>query len=67
MIVFDANSSSYATAMKNSIGTVSGANVAVSSDKVTITFSTPVASFTVAKFTAQVRMDSMDVTYIPEN
>ena len=67
MIVFDANSSSYATAMKNSIGTVSGANVAVNSDKVTITFSTPVASFTVAKFTAQVRMDSMDVTYIPEN
>ena len=53
--------------MKNSIGTVSGANVAVNSDKVTITFSTPVASFTVAKFTAQVRMDSMDVTYIPEN
>ena len=67
MIVFDTNSSSYATAMKNSIGTVSDASVTVSSDKVTVTFSTPVASFAVAKFTAQVRMDSMDVTYIPAN
>lgn len=67
MLVFDANSATYATAMKNSIGTVSGATVSVSSDKVTVTFSTPVASFTVAKFTAQVRMDSITVTYIPEN
>ena len=62
-IVFDANSSSYATAMKNSIGTVSGATVSVSSDKVTITFTSPVESFVVAKFTAQVRMDSITVTY----
>ena len=66
-IVFDCNSSSYATAMKNSIGTVSGATVTVSSDKVTVTFTTAVESFVVAKLTAQVRMDSMDVTYIPEN
>lgn len=66
-IVFDCNSSSYATAMKNSIGTVSGATVAVSSDKVTVTFTTAVESFVVAKLTAQVRMDSMDVTYIPAN
>ena len=62
-IVFDANSGSYATAMKNSIGTVSGATVSVSSDKVTITFTSPVESFVVAKFTAQVRMDSITVTY----
>ena len=67
MIVFDANSSSYATAMKNSIGTVSGATVTVSSDKVTVTFTTAVESFVVAKLTAQVRMDSITVTYIPEN
>ena len=62
-IVFDANSGSYATAMKNSIGTVSGATVTVSSDKVTVTFTSPVESFAVAKFTAQVRMDSITVTY----
>lgn len=66
-IVFDANSNSYATAMKNSIGTVSGATVSVSSDKVTVEFSTAVESFVVAKLTAQVRMDSITVTYIPEN
>ena len=63
-IVFDCNSSSYATAMKNSIGTVSGATVAVSSDKVTVTFTTAVESFVVAKLTAQVRMDSITVTYL---
>lgn len=62
-IVFDCNSSSYATAMKNSIGTVSGATVSVSSDKVTVTFTTAVASFTVAKLTEQVRLDSITVTY----
>ena len=64
-IVFDANSSSYATAMKNSIGTVSGATVSVSSDKVTVTFANATASsFVVAKLTAQVRMDSITVTYL---
>lgn len=60
-IVFDCNSSSYATALKNSIGTVSGATVTVSSDKVTVTFSAPVDSFTIAKLTAQVRMDSITI------
>ena len=64
-IVFDANSSSYATAMKNSIGTVSGATVSESSDKVTVTFANATASsFVVAKLTAQVRMDSITVTYL---
>lgn len=64
-IVFDCNSSSYATAMKNSIGTVSGATVSVSSDKVTVTFTNAnAASFVVAKLTAQVRMDSITVTYL---
>ena len=62
-IVFDCNSSSYATAMKNSIGTVSGATVAVSSDKVTVTFTSSVESFTIAKLTAQVRLDAITVTY----
>ena len=62
-IVFDCNNTSYATAIKNSIGTVSGATVTVSSDKVTVEFTTPVGSFTIAKLTAQVRMDSITVTY----
>ena len=62
-IVFDCNSGSYATAMKNSIGTVSGATVSVSSDKVTVTFTSAVASFTVVKLTAQVRLDNITVTY----
>ena len=65
-IVYDANSSSYATAMKNSIGTVSNANVTVSSDKVTVTYSTGVDVVTVAKLSGQVRMDSITVTYVAE-
>ena len=63
-IVFDCNSASYATALKNSIGTVSGATVTISSDKVTVTFTTEVESFVIAKLSAQVRMDSITVTYL---
>ena len=37
----------------------------VSSDKVTVVFSPSVEKFTIAKLTAQVRMDSLTVTYIP--
>lgn len=65
-IVYDANSTSYATAMKNSIGTVSNANVTVSSDKVTVTYSTGVDVVTVAQLSGQVRMDSITVTYVAE-
>ena len=65
-IVFDCNSSSYASACKTSIGTVSGATVTVSSDKVTITFSEAVDSFVIAKLSAQIRMDSITVTYLVE-
>ena len=64
VIVFDCNSSSYATALKNSIGTVSGATVTVSSDKVTVTFANTVNNFTIAKLTAQVRLDSITVTHL---
>lgn len=60
-IVFDCNNSSYANALKNSI---IGYNVTVSSDKVTVEFATPVNSFTIAKLSGQVRMDSITVTYI---
>ena len=62
-IVFDCNSNSYATVLKTSIGTVSGTTVTVSSDKVTVEFTNAVASFTVAKLTAQVRLDAITVTY----
>lgn len=60
-IVFDCNSSSYATALKNSIGTT--ATTSVSSDKVTVTFSEAINSFTISKLTAQVRLDALTVTY----
>ena len=60
-IVFDCNNASYATALKNSIGTT--ATVSVSSDKVTVTLD-DVTEFVVAKLTAQVRMDSITVTYV---
>ena len=59
-IVFDCNNASYATALKNSIGTT--ATVSVSSDKVTVT-GIGSDTFVIKKLTAQVRMDSMDVTY----
>jgi len=59
-IVFDCNSSSYATALKNSIGDAA----TVDGDKVTVAFDESVDSFTVAKLTAQVRMDSITVTAV---
>ena len=62
-IVFDCNNSSYATALKNSIGSITTGSVSVSSDKVTVTFSSAQETFVVAKLTAQVRMDSMTVTF----
>ena len=59
-IVFDCNSASYATALKNSIG--STAAVSVSSDKVTVTLD-GASEFVVAELTAQTRMDAVTVTY----
>ena len=58
-IVFDCNSSSYATAMKNSIGSSATASL----DKVTVTLDGTSNTFTVAKLTAQVRLDAITVTY----
>ena len=58
-IVFNCNSSSYATSLKNSIG----ADATVSGSKVTVTFADPVDSYVIAKLTAQVRVNSIDVTY----
>ena len=63
-VVYVANSSSYATALKNSIGTVTGGSVAVSGSNVTVTYTTPVDKVTIAKLTAQVRINSLTVTYL---
>jgi hypothetical protein len=61
-IVFDCNSSSYATALKNSIKT---GTVSVSSDKVTVTLSEAVENYVIESLTGgQVRMDSITVTYL---
>lgn len=59
-LVFDCNESSYATAIKNSIGTTATA----SSDKVTVLISSPDETFTIAKLTAQARVDAVTVTYV---
>lgn len=58
-IVFDCNSAAYATVLKNSIGN----SATATSDKVTVTLDGTSNSFTVAKLTAQVRMDALTVTY----
>ena len=62
VIVFDCNSTSYASALNNSIGAT--AEVEVSSDKVTVTLNGTSAEFVIEKLTAQVRMDAVTVTYI---
>ena len=62
VIVFDCNSTSYASDLKNSIGAT--AEVEVSSDKVTVTLNGTSAEFVIEKLTAQVRMDAVTVTYI---
>ena len=63
-IVVVCNSSSYATALKNSLGTVAGVTVNVSGSNVTITFSTNVDVFKINKLTAQVRVNSITVTHL---
>ena len=63
-IVFDCNSTSYATSLKNSI--TSGGTVTVSSDKVTVVPTAEANEFVVAKLSAQVRLDALTVTYVAE-
>ena len=64
-IVFACNTSNYATALKNSIGNPENVSVSWSDNEkpVTVTFASAVDSFTIAKLTAQVRLDSITVTY----
>ena len=57
-IVFNANTTGYATALKNSIG----ANATVSGKVVTVVFDNLCNEINIAKLTAQVRLDSMVVT-----
>lgn len=59
-IEFDCNTPAYATALNNSIA--NGATA--SSDKVTVTLDGTSNSFTIAKLSAQVRLDALTVTYI---
>ena len=67
-IKFVCNSGSYATAMKDSVGTVAGAEVTVSGSNVTVTFTEATSNeFIVASLTGgQVRMNSLSVTYMGE-
>ena len=61
-IVFDCNSSSYATALKSSI---TSGTVTVSSDKVTVVPATESEEYVIASLTGgQVRMDAVTVTYV---
>lgn len=58
-IEFDCGSSSYATALKNSIGSAASA----SGDKVTVNITPASTTFSVASLTAQVRLDALTVTF----
>ena len=60
-IEFTCGSNSYATVLKNSIGTVDGVTVTVSDSLVTVEFNENVDSFTIAKLTAQVRLKGLTV------
>ena len=57
-IIFDCNSTAYATALKNSIGNTATSN----DDKVTVTFVESVEAFTVNLTSGQVRLDAITVT-----
>ena len=58
-IVFDCNSDSYATAMKNSIT----GETSLSNDKVTLELDGTSDSYTITSISAQVRIDALTVTY----
>lgn len=60
-IVFNCNKASYATALKDSIGDAATANDKV----VTVTLDGTSNTFTVAELTAQVRVDSIEISYVP--
>ncbi|MBQ2893408.1 MAG: hypothetical protein IJE24_04660, partial [Oscillospiraceae bacterium] len=61
-MVITCGSSTYATAMKNSMATVSGATATASSSTVTVTFASPVDAVVIASMTAQSRVKSIVIT-----
>ena len=64
-ITFVCNSSDYATAMKNSVGTINGTTVTINGSNVTVTFTEATATqFVVATLANEVRMNSLSVTYL---
>ena len=67
-IIFVCNNSTYATNMKNSISTESGATVTVSGSNVTVTFNNAAEKqFEIRQLSGDVRMNSLSVTYLSEN
>ena len=62
-IVFNCHSYEYATELKNSIGNT--ATVSIFSARVTVTLDGSSSSFVIAQLTAEVRMESLTVTYLP--
>ena len=58
-IVFDCNSNSYATNLKNSIGN----SATVSNDKVSVTINGTSNTYTISSLTGQVRLDAITVEY----
>lgn len=60
-IVFACNAAKYATALSESI--TEGAEVSVSGNNVTATLTTPGSSFVIETLSAQVRLNSLTVTY----
>jgi len=61
-IVFECNTPSYASALQGAIEAADGVTVTINGSSVTIEFAETVNSFTVAKLTAQVRVNSITVT-----
>ncbi len=62
-IVFACDSSSYATSLGSSIAANSNYTVTTSGNNVTVTFDSPTDSFTISSLSAQVRLDSISVSY----
>ncbi len=61
-IVFAVSESKYVSPLVNSIGTT--ATTVTEGNNVTVTFVNPVDEFTIASLTAQVRLNSLTVTYL---
>lgn len=62
-IVFNCNSTSYASALFNAINNIDGVNVSVDSKVVTVIFAEAKDEFTMTMSGGQVRLDALTVTY----